>query len=200
MPYPDLPHIENHRGIMSALECNPDPFEYFKGDLVKACEVMRKFCSVINLAAATQCRISPEVNLNTMAAVIYRLLQRSYEGSSVEEALRLGLLAFCSHVFLRWQNVGLPYNHLSTRHRRCLAELSASPEACPRTLLWLLTIGAISMSTELNAEWWNSSLRHSIELCGVSSWAEMRQTLKSFLWIDVLHDQLGKKLYELALS
>lgn len=198
-PCPDLLHVAKDAHI-STPDFTLQRLRDFDSESAEAWETMWNFCRLMNLASTAERRLPPEIHLNTMAAVMYRLFFSTYRRGSAEEAFRLGVLAFCSHVFLRWQNVRLPYNHLSTSYKDCLATLISTDHIAPPTLLWLLAIGKLAISSESDGEWWNCQLGSCIKHCGLVSWTGMRDILKSFLWINVLHDIPGKEVFETARS
>ncbi|KAK6064269.1 hypothetical protein SCUP515_11867 [Seiridium cupressi] len=69
-------------------------------DLVQAWEYVMRFCSAINSAAENKRQLPKETLLNVMASVMYRLLHmKNFDKTSVNEAIRLGLLAFSSQIF-----------------------------------------------------------------------------------------------------
>ncbi|KAI1080350.1 hypothetical protein F5B20DRAFT_540274 [Whalleya microplaca] len=201
IPYPS-------RALSSELEffntrgsiCIPEErFQGVDNDLVKAWENTFRFSLLVNLAFETAHKIPKEILLDTMASVMYRLLQMSFETGSVDEAMRLGLLAFSSSIFLQWQGVKLSYEHLPVTYRACLVNLKLS-DGSPPLLLWLLVIGSIAIFGEPDSVWLKPWLRVNINLCGVTSWGEMQEILQSFLWIGLVHDKPGKALFDSTLS
>ena len=164
-------------------------------DVARAWVVTRRFCLDINSAAHRHRQVSKEALLNTMGSVMYRLIRMdTFPNDSVNEALRLGMLAFLSNIFLSWQDVAVPHHHLSQAYQKCLQSLIVWKGVSPKLVLWLLVISAISV---LSAEdmWLLPSLRATTELCQASSWNELRGILKDFLWIDILHDRPGQALF-----
>ena len=43
-------------------------------------------------------------------------------------------------------------------------------------------------------------LRFQVEEEGIKSWTELKALLKTFLWIDALHDKEAKKFYDRVVS
>lgn len=162
--------------------------------------VMKRFCSQINLVAETNCRLPGESFLDTMTTVMYRLLHMSFETGSIDEAVRLGLLALSSHVFLQWKDVRPSYVDFPATYRNCLANLQAVDGfASYHLLLWLLMVGAISIFTTADDDMWLKPwLRVNMNLCEVTSWNKMRDILDSFLWIGLVHDQPGMDMFDSA--
>jgi hypothetical protein len=54
---------------------------------------LQRFCSLVNLAAETHRMYPMEIVMDTIAAVMYRLLHMSFPSGSIDEAIRLGLLS-----------------------------------------------------------------------------------------------------------
>ncbi|RDW84448.1 hypothetical protein BP6252_02038 [Coleophoma cylindrospora] len=166
-------------------------------DLTTAWKVLQRFCRMINLAAETKYKFPQETLLHTMATVMYRLLHMQFAPGSVDEAIRLGLLAFSSNIFLQLQNVKPPYIYLPNAFRCCLLELQLPRERPSRLLLWLLFIGALSVFSDPDADaWLKPWLQSEVQSSGVHSWRELREGLKSFLWIDIVHDKPGQRIFD----
>ncbi|EXJ95173.1 hypothetical protein A1O1_00292 [Capronia coronata CBS 617.96] len=194
-------------------------------DLSRAWTVMTRFCSAINSAAEHKRRLPQETLLNTMTSVMYPLLNLHLERRSESdptsvpdaeaEAGRLGLLAFSSHVFLRWQEVEAPQTYFPETYRSCLLHLrlgvgdtltttttSTTSTSTPQFnfLLWLLVVGAISVFTPADDVWLMPWIRALVNLCGIREWNDLRARLKRLPWIDILHDKPGRKVFESAVS
>lgn len=146
---------------------------------------MQEFCAPVNYTMKSERKIPQEIFLEVMASVMYRLVRMRFPANSPQEAVRLGLSAFCSNVFLQWSNVHFPHRHLPTIYKECLLELRRSNVASPRILFWILMVGAMAVFTKGDAwlEPWLSSYP--------ASWGDARVIMKSFLWIDFIHDRCG---------
>ncbi|OTB11599.1 hypothetical protein K445DRAFT_321979 [Daldinia sp. EC12] len=209
-PYPDF----SQYGIA------PEPKDksflaILDAELALAWRTMKQFCTLVNRAAAARRKLSEQNLLDPMASVMYRLLHMRFARSSLSEVVRLGLLAFCSSVFLQWSSVRLPYTHFPGVYRDNLVNLEFPlPDAntydsssldnnvsTPRLLIWLLTVGAVSLfSAADNEAWLKPWLRVNLELCGVDSWPAMRAVLDSFMWVGVVQDAPGKALFDSTMS
>jgi hypothetical protein len=117
-----------------------------------------------------------------------------------DEAVRLGLLAFSSHIFLQWQDISLSYQYFPTTYKDCLVGLESVDDSSSRVLLWLLTIGAISVFRESDDVWLKPWIRENIHSCELESWSEMQDILDSFMWIGLVHDEPGKKIFDSLFS
>jgi len=156
---------------------------------------MSEFCLVINFAVDSGQRISTESFLDTMASVVYPLLDMCFEGSSSDEAIRLGLLALSCSVFLQWKQLGMSYPHFTSVFRGCLTRLTYS-HISSQLLLWLLMVGAVSVCEATDDGWLKPLLLVNIGLCEIDSWSKMQDLLKSFIWIGLVHDKPGKGIFD----
>lgn len=164
-------------------------------ELAGAWKTMTGFSFVINFAAESQHLIPTKTMLDTMASVMYRLLFLNFEAGSLDEMVRLSLLAFSTSVFLFWKKLGLSYTQLATAYKDCLARLDCSLVS-PELLLWFLLVGAVSILEPDDDKWVRPWIRVNIGLCGIESWDKMRELLISFMWIDLVHDKPGNTVFE----
>lgn len=168
--------------------------------LVLAWNTLSDFCSVIDLADTSGQLITVGTFLETMASVMYRLLDMHFAPGSRDEMIRLGLLCFSCSVFLHWHHLGVSYDHLASLFRNCFATLETTTYSSlsPQVTLWLLMVGAVSVFDDSDHVWLNSSLRKVMGECEVVSWHEMRHLLVSFMWIGLVHDKMGKRVFASA--
>ncbi|KAI1206379.1 uncharacterized protein F4807DRAFT_439859 [Annulohypoxylon truncatum] len=164
-------------------------------ELVTTWRVMEGFCSLINLAAKSKTRIPKEMFLDTMASVMYRLLDMEFDAGSTNELIRLGLLAFSSSVFLQWKYMRMSYTHFSALYKDCLMRGIFS-DMPPQFQLWLLMVGAVSVFTKADEEWLRPWLRAIMSSCNIELWTDMQDILNSFIWISLVHDELGKQVFD----
>jgi hypothetical protein len=169
-------------------------------DLDQSWAFLKRFCSTINSATEMKRQLPKETLLNAMASVMYRLLRmNSFNSTSIEEAIRLGLLVFSSHIFLDWQDVNIPRAHLARDYRTCLLNLKLPGTIPSQILLWLLMIGSLPVFTPANDPWLLPWMRVNIDLCEAHTWSELRGQLKEFPWIDILHDKPGQAIFDAAM-
>ncbi|OOQ84860.1 hypothetical protein PEBR_28578 [Penicillium brasilianum] len=167
-------------------------------DLIRAWTVMGRFCSTINSATNRSRRLPKEILLNTMGSVMYRLLDmKGFDPTSLNEAIRLGLLAFTSHTFLHFQNMKPPQTKFHQKYQDCLRNIKWSAKAAS-IILWLLTIGAISVFKPTDDPWLMPLLRDQMRYCGISEWEDFHRHMKRFLWIKILHDESGERVLNTA--
>lgn len=181
--------------IQSGVNCLIDSLDR---ELAAVWTTTSEFCSLINAAAQTGERnIAEEAFLPYMGSTLYRLLHRRFEVGSLDEAVRLGLLAFSSPIFLHWNRVELPDERFTSTYREALTQLiRIKPDVAPRQRLWLLMVAALAMSHEQDGTAWLTPwLRTDAERCGVLIWEDMRDLLNSVLWIEVVYDQPGRDIF-----
>ena len=164
-------------------------------ELAGVLETMKKFCTMVNGAAETGHKLPEQMLLHVMSSAMYRLLCLRFSTGSINEAVRLGLLAFCSQIFLQWRGFRPPHLQLASRYKNSLLDCNSSDEATPETLLWLLMIGTLSVFDEMDSFWLKPWLRSTVELCQARSWTQLRHIMGSFLWIGFIHDQPGKDTF-----
>ncbi|KAI1748949.1 hypothetical protein F4782DRAFT_337840 [Xylaria castorea] len=173
---------------------NHELVQNIDNDLAAAWKVLRKFCLLVNVGTQTQQFIHPETICDTIAAVTYRLLNTHFAIGSIDETVRYGLLVFSYHIFLQWNDLKLPYSHFPTAYRTRIANVLPHHGASPQLKLWLLMIGAISVFDPVEDSWLREQVRAHVEKCGVRTWKDMRDILKSFMWIGLLDDRAGEHI------
>lgn len=166
-------------------------------ELSTAWKVMRRFCLLVNLGTQTQGLIDPEIMLGTMSAVLYRLLRMDFSTDSLDEVIRLGLLAFSQHVFLQWHDMRTPYYESAPAYRNCLLKLTVGNGISSQLMVWLLMAGAISLFDIADEVWLAKALQQHANGCQITSWKGMQETLKSFMWIPLLDERRGKQNFDL---
>ncbi|OTB07723.1 hypothetical protein M426DRAFT_266956 [Hypoxylon sp. CI-4A] len=114
-----------------------DLIQIADNDLGIAWRVMKRFCLFVNLGMQTQRLIHPELICETMIAVMYRLLHMGFADGSIDEAIRLGLLAFSYHVFLQWQDIKPTHAQFHHAYKTCILNLSRTDGIPSRLTLWL---------------------------------------------------------------
>ena len=163
------------------------------GNLARAWEVMRGFCTLANVVAHSQNKLPKETLLDTMASVMYRLLRMGFEAGSVDEAVRLGLLSFASHIFIRIQHGGMVFPQFPTIFVNHLRNFD---QAVPfQVLLWLLVVGSMIAPTAADSASFKPRIRTIMDEHGIRSWPELKDILDSIMWIEVVHDRPGAALF-----
>ncbi len=197
-PYPDpkqwplLQHI-NANGSISDLT---DISETIDDELCNAWKTMQGFCALINLATQTGRLLCEDTALETMTSVMYRLLNLQFDPTSVDEAIRFGLLAFCHLIFSQPKDLDLCPPHFHNSYKYFVSRLKTMYGLPSSMMLWLLFIGGISGSISIDDTWVHDTWRRHIEVCQIKSWDEMRGILRSFMWISILHDKPGEAIFK----
>jgi hypothetical protein len=190
LPYPsELPSV--------AL---PDDLCVSDEDLATLCAVIVSFCSTINLSIEAHGRIPWVLVYNTMTSVMYRLADMQFHAESLDEALRLGLLAFGSRVFLQGQTGTLAQADLSRRHMLSLQYLASSSDVPWRLHIWLLMMTCISNPEHEDIDRVICALRSKLRDHRIESWMEVREVMQSVLWITVVFDRRCKHFFETILQ
>jgi hypothetical protein len=161
-------------------------------NLVEAWRVTKKFCLLANLGTQTQTLVEPAMIYGTMTAVMYRLVHMSFAAGSLDETVRLGLLAFTHHIFLQWKDVHIPRHGFEYHYRQYLTLHQDSNTISPRLMLWLLMIGEVSKFWGLDEPWPTKCFRREIERCNVKSLKDLQEVLKAHMWISLLDDEAAQ--------
>lgn len=168
--------------------------------LARAWDTTATFCSLVKYAAQEERKIPQETFLNTMASVMYRLLaMNDLTHFEIDGALRLGLLGFCSRIFVQWARMRAPHQHLCDLYEECLQHMRSTGQASPHAMLWLLFIGHVSIFPADGELWLVPCIRDTIRACGFKTWEEVQDSLNNYLWIDHVHRESGKAIFEQAL-
>ncbi|KAF3401055.1 hypothetical protein DPV78_005325 [Talaromyces pinophilus] len=192
LPYPDLASFLSSQGVA---ETNSIALFDINAELFQVWKRMSEFCSVINIAADSGQLITTQIFLQSMASIVYPLLGMQFQTSSVHEAIRLTLLAFSSGLFLPWKQLGLSYPYLRSQLKACLLQLDPQ-KASSAQFIWLLMVSAVSVFDFRDYPWLQSLLFVNINRCDIHCWSAMRNLLKSFLWIGLVHDNPGRSIFE----
>ena len=204
MAYPNLGSTFDLPKYISGLESLGVPSTTFStglnAELVQVWTVLSEFCAVINRAAAAKQYITTAVLLDTMAPVMYNLVDARFEAGSPDEAMRLGLLAFCCSIFMHWRTMDRSFAHFTREFRACLRSRASSARQVlpPQLSLWLLVIGALSVfgvAGDDDDEWLKPLLREALRECEIGSWGEARELMRSLLWIGLVHDTSGRRVF-----
>ena len=161
---------------------------------------MKQFSVRINLAHKTKSKLPKELLLDAMVSIMYRLIHMSYGHSSLDECIRLGLLTYSSSIFLQWKDTRMSYHNFSTAYRNCLTSSRFSDMVPYYFQLWLLMTGAVSIFNEHDDQWLKPNLLSIFNSCSLDSWDQARDILRSIMWIDLLHDHLGKRYFDSVVS
>lgn len=155
---------------------------------------MRSFSSVADKLVVSQHKLRPELFQEIMISIQYRLLLLNYslQTHCVEEALRVGLLAFQTSMFLQMHGTKIKYEFLGDRLRQAIQALPENSATLKQLKLWLAFVSSIAI-VDSDEPWLKNAIRR---LTKDLSWSDVRKLLAEVMWVGVLHDSPGKQVYE----
>ncbi|KAH8883130.1 hypothetical protein GQ53DRAFT_431214 [Thozetella sp. PMI_491] len=192
----------------AVIRCSHEPYEAQVQHFVKSkldarlanCwKDLHAFSCLSNLAFQTTGTLSPVTYHEAMISIIYRLAHLSFEDATVQEAIRVGLLVFASTLFITRFRLSLPLQGLLTSLENCLFVLHQSNNIdLPLPIaLWLIASYLAVVSEQAPPKSWQSTrLSTLIVLAKVDTWSRIREILKSIMWVEFIHDEPGRKLFE----
>jgi hypothetical protein len=113
--------------------------------------------------------------------------------SAVDEAMCLAMLAFMTTTF-QIPGRKVPYVDLKRRLRNAV-ERARAEQGGSEVEVWVLVVGAISvLDTGEDEAWmvkkWAEVAEYDVE------WEKVRAGLQRVLWIDCIHDRLGREAFD----
>jgi hypothetical protein len=195
IPFPDervIPSMADRTGpapLVAMFSDDSDP------ELSRTWLFMQEFCYRVNLASRDRQRLPLRMFLVAMASVMYRILHKEFEAGSYNEALRLGLLAFTSQIFLYSDMIKLVHKDLAEMFRNCARNFDIVDTDSAHFVPWLLITMGSSAFVETTSEWFMPLLHAKLKLTRVTCWQELLVILRSFLWIDHLQDKPARDIY-----
>ena len=156
---------------------------------------LRDFSCLANQLSPTSQKLKPEAFQEIMLSIQYRLLQLHFS-EPLQEALRVGLLAYESTIFLQIQGTKLKSESFRDQMKEAIQAVPVLGEATANAKLWLLLVGSM-MVFEGTEEWLVQTIR---TLAGRQGWEDVRARVRDVMWIDVIHDNPGRKAYEAVQS
>ncbi|CAM1500427.1 Fc.00g095890.m01.CDS01 [Cosmosporella sp. VM-42] len=156
---------------------------------------LRDFSRMANtLIPRSHQKLQPELFQEMTLSFQYRLLLLDYsvDEDPVKEAIRLGLLAYETTIFLQIPGVKLDSPLFGDRLRAAIESVIVSSPGVAELKLWLLFVGAIIVF-DFKEPWLLESIR---ELTREQTWEVVRQRMKAVMWIDIVHDGPGQQAFE----
>lgn len=190
------------------IQCSHQPHDAHIRDFLEATSDQRlhnalrdlhAFSCISNLAYQTTRKLSPEIYNEIMISILYRLTRLSFENDPMQEAIRIGLLAVSSTIFMQRQYMEHPYDHLSNLYRTAMYKLHETTDiTLPVPVeLWLIILLRVVMPKESStSDWLSVWLDHTVLRAEIDSWSQAREILRSIVWVDFIHDRLGKPTFE----
>jgi hypothetical protein len=154
-------------------------------------------------------------------SIPYRLLRLQSEkadglldsGVLLHELLRLCMLAYARMLLVKLRGIGRKMTALADGLRSVLGAWRDSlqlPHACPgvlpvsgdaagrcKLLLWGSIVASVSIfeDPDLDEQWLGWTVEEVVSVLGLQMWADTRDALKEFLWIDAVFDGPGEQLF-----
>jgi hypothetical protein len=158
---------------------------------------LHEFSRAANIATQTNRKLEPDLLQEVMISVQYRLLNLQYENKDAHELIRVVMLAYSITILPLLFSHFTPtppinYPSLQIWLQRFLIIAKESSNEKLKALLWILVVVGITI---MDNEPINLQLTHIMQALNLNSWDEVLEILKGFLWVDVLHGERGKKLF-----
>ena len=154
---------------------------------------LREIAKAANVSSYSKDLHSPSFFQEALISVQYRLQNLAYESPDEQEILRLAMLAFSSTIFFDCSNPFHKYENLALRLRTAL-ELSERNfnDEWLRFIVWLIIVmKPLVPDGSCDYPWLLMQLSGAISGLGIKDWAELKQILESFLWVDMLESDFG---------
>jgi hypothetical protein len=192
------------RGLIQCTHQTHDAFTEttIDGRLHNILRELHAFSCISNLAYQTTRKFSPDIYNEMMISILYRLTHLSFKSNSLHEAIRTGLLAFSSTIFIQRHFMKQPYDNLLNLYTNAvlqICEYTDSDVSVP-IALWLAMLSHVIEHTELSPADWRSVWLDKVVLrAGIDLWSPARELLRSKAWVDFIHDRIGKQVFEAAI-
>ncbi|CVK94709.1 hypothetical protein FPRO06_09758 [Fusarium proliferatum] len=135
-----------------------------------------------------------------LVSICYRLLQfrTIYESRLKQDAQSTYHIGLC--LFM----ISIHFNNTQFRIARRGLIMALVKEAIESKLsehedevkFWLLNLGGISVSLPDGREWFIEALREQASLLGIMAWEQVKGCLAKFPWLDAIHDEPIRKLWD----
>jgi len=169
-------------------------------------------------ASATRMPISTFSKVGS--SVPYRLVHLEFPPASLEELLRLSMLAYAKTLVMRLNGFLTRLDFLANMAKPALqAQLAArlavrnqtpddvnqDDQNADQFLLWALFITTVSLCEDNIGDnnndddmqkWFRACLIQILTVLPLRTWAEVKAALKRFLWVDLLHDRPARVVFE----
>ncbi|KFA79995.1 hypothetical protein S40288_01853 [Stachybotrys chartarum IBT 40288] len=156
---------------------------------------MRSYVSFIQDGSTTKDRRPEEEFHTTFCCLQHRLLTLNISLlDATSQSIRLALIAVLTTVFqFPGLRASFPYLTNQYQERYPVAEGDGSGNV-KRLVTWYLIVGIMAVAEAGSGEEW--MFERWREDVGVVSWEEARKRCKEVLWIDALHDGVGKTAFD----
>ncbi|RTE73916.1 hypothetical protein BHE90_011668 [Fusarium euwallaceae] len=162
---------------------------------------LQEFAMLGNIAHQTSRKLQPNTFSEIMVSILYRLLALSFPESPIEDALRVGMIAFTAAMFFRWRSMNQRQQYLDDTFRETLSKLKEASAQPPLIVLfWLLMVWTMTVSQHPEHDMFSKWMDNVLKDLGLSSWPDAQKTLKAVLWIGCLFDAPGQQAFDSILS
>ena len=158
-----------------------------------------EFSRVANVVSQCRLTMDDELYHELMISAHYRLIHLRFQDGT-DEIMRLAVLAFTSSIFLQWRDIKIPTHHLSQSFWNALCQFRWKCFPVPLSIkLWLHIIFFITFLDE-NQQAASPVLINTLQELRITHWEQVRNLVKTVLWVDKIHDTKAKLLVENALA
>lgn len=162
---------------------------------------LQEFTRSVNLAFQIGQKMDFSVCQQILISVLYRLLLIDFSPKSSDQAFHVGMLAFSSNTFLQMKNFPIHFEKLSVQLRDTILGLDTLEDDSTLELkIWLLFVARLSIQTGNGDSWLLPEMRKTLAALSLTTWKSVKDKLKNYLWIGMLHDACGKKAFEDAIA
>lgn len=155
---------------------------------------MQRFSLLVNTFVSSQNKLKQELFQEAMISIQYRLLFLRYrlDTQLLDETVRISLLAYQASIFLYIPGSSSRYEFLESQYHSIIQEMDDSTTEAANFKLWMLFVGAFIFHDAANQLLYSMIANLTIG----SSWTSVRTRLKDIMWIDVIHDDRGKEIFQ----
>ena len=115
--------------------------------------------------------------------------------SPVSSAYHIGLVLFVMSMFLQFDHRRiLDYECALSRWKSLVMSEDYNEESEIR--LWLLLIGGMWMTCPRDESWFTTRIRQTVHRLDARTWDEFKEIAGRFPWIDALHDEPTRALWD----
>lgn len=128
--------------------------------------------------------------------VPYRPLNDPSPVDLIEDAVHIGMIAFMITTLLQFgRRKILAYPFVAIRMKNTLEMLLSSSAADKALTTWLLFVGGLSVLSKSDQDWAADNIRRITDEMGIHDWVAVRELLGQFPWINTLHDESARALW-----
>jgi hypothetical protein len=158
---------------------------------------LKHFSAAANRATATGNKMSPELFSHLSTSVPNRLINLSYNKTSIDEVLRLSMLAYVKGLLVQIPGLGRKLWHLSSSLETALQAQQYPPHSeLAGVLLWALVMAGLTIFEDFRETWFRAAIVQTAAVLGLRDWAEARLLLRDVLWVDIVFDQMAEALLQ----